>query len=67
LVYDNTDLDAHYYPHLVTKFYLRIDIATIDHDQFVVYLDHEDLVVTGVLLRKPPKSHPLLSMLHYCP
>ena len=46
LVYDNTNLDAYYCPDLVKKFYLGIDIATIDHDHFIVHLDHRDLVVT---------------------
>ena len=46
LVYDNTDLDTYYCPDLVTKFYLGIDVATIDHDQFVIHLDHGALVVT---------------------
>jgi len=46
LVYHNTNLDAYYCPDLVKKFYLGIDVATIDHDHFVVHLDHEDLEVT---------------------
>ena len=46
LVYDNTDLDAYYCPDLVNKFYVDIDVATVDHDHFVVYLDHRDLEVT---------------------
>ena len=46
LIYDNTVLDAYYCPDLVNKFYLGIYVATIDHDDFVVHLDHGDLVVT---------------------
>ena len=46
LVYNNTDLDAYYFPDLVKEFYLGIDVATIDHDHFVVHLDHRDLKVT---------------------
>ena len=48
LVYDNTDLDAYYCPKLVKKFYLEIDamIINLDLNQFLVHLDHGDLLVT---------------------
>jgi len=46
LVYVNTDLGAYYCPDLVKKNYLGIDAATIDHDHFVIHLDHGDFEVT---------------------
>ena len=46
MVYDNTNLDAYYCSDLVKKFYLGIDAVTIDHDHFVVHLDHGDFEVT---------------------
>ena len=47
LVYNNTDLDAYYFPDLVKEFYLGIVVTTIDHDHFIVHLDQGDLEVTG--------------------
>ena len=67
LVYDNTDLDVYYCPDLVKQFYLGIYVTTINHDHFVVHLDQGNLRSAEVLLNKPPKSHPPLSMLHHCP
>ena len=46
MVYDNTNLDAYYCPDLVKKIYLGIDVATIDHDYFVVHLNHGDFEFT---------------------
>ena len=46
MVYDNTNLDAYYCPDLVKKFYLGINVITIDHDHFVVHLDYRDLEIT---------------------
>jgi len=48
LVYDNSDVDTFYYPDLLRKFYLRIDIdfINLDLNQFFVHLDHGDLLVT---------------------
>ena len=47
-VYDNSDGDNFYCPNLVRKFYLGIDIDSInlDFNQFIIHLDHGDLVVT---------------------
>ena len=55
LVYVNTDLDAYYCPDLVKKFYLGIDVVTIDHDHFVVHLDHGDLEVTRGTIEEATK------------
>ena len=42
------------YPELVKKFYLRIDAMTINVDlnQFLIHLDHEDLLVTLETIEK---------------
>jgi len=47
-VYDNSDVDTFYCPDLVRKFYLGIDTDSINPDlnQFIVHLDHGDLLVT---------------------
>jgi len=65
LVYDNTNLDAYYCPDLVKKFYLGIDVVTIDHNHFVVHLDHGDFEVTRDTIEAATKFHPPLSMLHH--
>ena len=46
MVYNNTGLDANYCPDLVKKFNFDIDVANINHDHFVVHLDHGDLEVS---------------------
>ena len=48
LVYNNTDLDTYYCPKLVKKFYLGINatIINLDVNQFLVYLNHRDLLVS---------------------
>ena len=54
LIYNNTDLDAYYCPELVKKFYFGTDVTTINLDlnQFLVHLDHGDLLVTVETIRE---------------
>ena len=52
LVYDNIDLDTYYCPDLVKKICMGINVAAIDHDHFVVHLDHGDLEVTWVTIEE---------------
>jgi len=67
LVYNNTNLYAYYFPDLVKQFYLGIDVATIDHDHFVVHLDHGDFEVTRDTIEEVTQIPSPLSMLHHCP
>ena len=73
LVYDNTDLNAYYCPELVKKFYLRIDVMTINLNlnQFLVYLDNGDLLVTLETIEEitqiltPPQHAASLPLIDY--
>ena len=48
LVYDNSNVDIFYCQDLVRNFYLGIDTDSINLNlnQFIVHLDHRDLLVT---------------------
>ena len=54
LVYDNITVEAYYCQDLVKQFYLGIDIATIDHNHFVVHLGHGDFEVTRDTIEENP-------------
>ena len=66
LVYDNSAVDIFYCPDLVRKYYLGIDTDSINLDlnQFIVHLDHGDLLVTTETIQDimqvpspPPGKH----------
>ena len=40
LVYDNTDVDVFYCPDLVKKIYTDTITINLEHNQFLVHLDH---------------------------
>jgi len=46
---------------------LGIDVATIDHDHFVVHLDHGDFEVTRGTIEEATQIPSSPSMLYHCP
>jgi len=75
LVYNNTYIDVFYCPDLIKKFYTRVDMTTInlEHNQFLVHLDHDDLLVTSKAIEEatqvpvPPKHAAPLLLIDYMP
>jgi len=67
LVYDNSNVDAFYCPDLVKNFYLGIDTTTIDldHNQFLVHLEHGDLLVTPATIEEVTQIP--VSLMHVAP
>ena len=67
LVYDNNNEDVFYYPGIVNKFYSGIDTNTIglDQIQFLVHLEHGDLIVTPATIEKVTHIH--VSPVHAAP
>ena len=67
LVYNNSNEDVFYCPNIVNKFYSGIDTNTIglDQIQFLVHLEHGDLLVTPATIEKVTQIH--VSPVHAAP